>query len=288
MKRLRYLLLSIPLCAPLPGRADDRFHACLIEPFRKVEIRSPVEALISRIDVQRGSMVHENQVLVELDVSIEKAALAAATFRAAMEGEVKSAQTRVDYARAKLRRLKDLATRKLVSDQERDDAYSELRLAEAERLNAREKRALAGIEETRLLAEIERRRLRSPIDGVVMERRRHPGELAQTDNNAEAILELAQIDRLRVEVVLPTEHYGKVKTGDTGRVQLVEPLHGEYLAKVIVVDPVVDSASGTFGVRLELPNPGYTIPPGVKCRVRFAPGGEDLPSSGQVSMLPVR
>jgi multidrug efflux pump subunit AcrA (membrane-fusion protein) len=38
---------------------------------------------------------------------------------------------------------------------------------------------------------------------------------------------------------------------------------------VIVVDPVVDAASGTFGVRLELPNPEHAIPAGLKCRVRF-------------------
>ena len=34
-------------------------------------------------------------------------------------------------------------------------------------------------------------------------------------------------------------------------------------------DRVVDAASGTFGVRLELPNPGYRLPAGLKCKVRF-------------------
>jgi hypothetical protein len=32
---------------------------------------------------------------------------------------------------------------------------------------------------------------------------------------------------------------------------------------------VVDAASGTLGVRLELPNPGYRLPAGLKCKVRF-------------------
>ncbi|MEO7940445.1 MAG: hypothetical protein ABIR55_17585 [Burkholderiaceae bacterium] len=36
-----------------------------------------------------------------------------------------------------------------------------------------------------------------------------------------------------------------------------------------IVDKVVDSASGTFGVRLELPNPSGSITAGVKCKVRF-------------------
>jgi hypothetical protein len=38
---------------------------------------------------------------------------------------------------------------------------------------------------------------------------------------------------------------------------------------VTLMDRVIDPASGTFGVRLELPNPDYAIPSGLHCRVRF-------------------
>jgi multidrug efflux pump subunit AcrA (membrane-fusion protein) len=47
------------------------------------------------------------------------------------------------------------------------------------------------------------------------------------------------------------------------------PLKGTFKATVRIVDKVVDSASGTFGVRLDLPNPKGDIPAGVKCRVTF-------------------
>ena len=42
-----------------------------------------------------------------------------------------------------------------------------------------------------------------------------------------------------------------------------------YKAKVTIVDRVIDAASGTFGVRLELPNPKYRLPAGLKCKVSF-------------------
>jgi len=48
-----------------------------------------------------------------------------------------------------------------------------------------------------------------------------------------------------------------------------QPIGGSYTAQVQVVDLTVDAASGTFGVRLTLPNPGNRIPAGVKCRARF-------------------
>jgi hypothetical protein len=38
---------------------------------------------------------------------------------------------------------------------------------------------------------------------------------------------------------------------------------------VVIVDEVIDAASGTFGVRIELPNPSSLISSGLNCQVRF-------------------
>jgi membrane fusion protein (multidrug efflux system) len=47
------------------------------------------------------------------------------------------------------------------------------------------------------------------------------------------------------------------------------PVGGEYIAEVKIVDRVIDAASGTFGVRLELPNPNHRLQAGLKCKVIF-------------------
>ena len=80
---------------------------------------------------------------------------------------------------------------------------------------------------------------------------------------------LAEIDPLYVEVILPVSLYGQIKNGQRAQVFPEKPVGGVYDAAVKVVDRVVDGASGTFGVRLQLPNPGYRIPAGIKCRVKF-------------------
>ncbi len=41
------------------------------------------------------------------------------------------------------------------------------------------------------------------------------------------------------------------------------------IATIAVVDPVIDAASGTFNVRLDLPNPDGAIPGGLHCTVKF-------------------
>ena len=86
------------------------------------------------------------------------------------------------------------------------------------------------------------------------------------------VVELAQIDPLLVEVFAPLSLYGSIREGMLGKVVLEEPLGGEYDAVVIVVDRVVDAASGTFGVRLELPNPERVLPPGLSAAFASDPG----------------
>ena len=109
------------------------------------------------------------------------------------------------------------------------------------------------------------RRLRSPVRGVVVERILSPGDLA----GREPVLKIAQIDPLRVEVFAPISLLGKIRVGRKAQVRPEAPVGKVHSARVTVVDRVVDAASGTFGVRLELPNPRYRLPAGLKCKVRF-------------------
>jgi hypothetical protein len=52
---------------------------------------------------------------------------------------------------------------------------------------------------------------------------------------------------------MPVKTLGSVKVGMKGLVKPEPPVGGMYTAKVIVVDRVVDAASGTFGVRPSCP-----------------------------------
>jgi hypothetical protein len=47
------------------------------------------------------------------------------------------------------------------------------------------------------------------------------------------------------------------------------PIGGTYAATVTAVDHVLDAASGTFGVRLALPNPELLLPAGIRCKIVF-------------------
>jgi multidrug efflux pump subunit AcrA (membrane-fusion protein) len=68
---------------------------------------------------------------------------------------------------------------------------------------------------------------------------------------------------------VPTAYYGQIRNGSKARVRPEKPIGGTYDATVTVVDRVLDAASGTFGVRLALPNPDLRLPAGIRCKVEF-------------------
>jgi multidrug efflux pump subunit AcrA (membrane-fusion protein) len=72
-----------------------------------------------------------------------------------------------------------------------------------------------------------------------------------------------------VDIVLPVAQAGRVRAGAPVVVRPEAPFEGVYRATVKAVDRVMDSASGTFRVRLELPNPRGDVPAGVRCTAQF-------------------
>jgi RND family efflux transporter MFP subunit len=243
-------------------------HDCLIEARQSIEVRSSVEGVIDTIRVQRGDLIKQGMLLATLSSGPERAALDLARSRASMEGELKSAEARVELTRKKWERAEELQKKNFVSVNALDEAAAEYRLAQEQVRAAKENRRLAELDVKRAEEVLAQRSIKSPVNGVVVDILLRPGEL-MSSNQKNPIMKLVEIDPLNVELVLPVSRFGSIKIGQRAQVLPEEPVGGNYSAQVEVVDPVVDAASGTFGVRLRLPNPGNRIPAGVKCRARF-------------------
>ncbi len=254
----------------LAGKVIAGEFDCIIEPSRSVDVRAASEGLIEKVWVDRGDVVKSGQVLVTLDSGVERAATDAARYRSTMQGRIKTGESRVEFSTTKYLRREKLAGQSFISLHDRDEALTEKRLAEAELVEARDDRRLAEIEHRRLSEQLRLRTLKSPINGVVVDRLLHAGELADNRDLRKPILRLADVATLYVEVLMPLDAFGKLAMGQTADVLPEVPVGGRHKATVKVIDRVHDPASGTFGVRLELPNPGLKIPAGIKCKASFA------------------
>jgi membrane fusion protein, multidrug efflux system len=210
----------------------------LLEPHRVIKVGSPQQGVLASVDVERGDTVKAGQVIATLQSEVEKATM-----------DLKKASK--EFTDRKRQRLESLFTKELIAANDMDEAETGRAVADAEYRHAS--------------AVVSRMSIRSPINGVVVERYLSQGEYVEN----QPILKVAQIDPLNVEVILPSSRYRQIKLG--ARVQVIpeDPQKGQYTAQIKIIDRVIDAASGTFGVRLELPNPNQRIPAGLKCKVIF-------------------
>lgn len=254
---------------------------CLIEPAQIVELASPVIGLLDKVLVKRADRVGKGQVVATLESRAEQAAVELARFKSEQIGPIAMAENKIEFAKRKFGRRQSMAREKLMAAQESDDAEAELRLAESELKVASENRQLAKLEHQQQTSLLNLRALRSPFDGVVVDQMAYPGEVVEPGSNKKAVLKLAQLDPLRIHVVLPKDLFGKVAGGMAADVVPETPAKARYTAKVKSVDRLVDAASGTFVVLLEMQNPKLDIPAGIRCKANF-PGIDGLSPRGPI------
>ena len=253
---------------------------CVVEPHMVVDLSTQIDSIVETMHVERGDLVEKDQILVTLDSGVERAAVASAQARADANADIRAGQVNVAFAERREERVQSLLEDDAVSTDQFDEVETETRLARLQLDQAEEATRLAHLELHRAEETLRRHTIRSPIDGVVVQRYLSPGESVRF----QPMLRLAQIDPLRVEVIVPVSAFGKISVGQRAIVQPEEPMVGNYQAKVTIVDLVADAASGTFRVALDLPNPDYSLPSGLKCMVQFldddaTPLQSDAPNS---------
>lgn len=243
---------------------------CLIEPERVAEIGSPVVGVIDAVRVDRGDTVSAGQALAVLRADVERANLGVAEARARLEADIGAASANLVLARQRLERAQQLHAVNFVSRQALEQANAEHEVALQRLAQAKEHTEVLARELGVVKAQLSLRTLRSPFQGVVVDRFMNPGERVEE----KPLLRIAMIDPLRVEVMLPVAHYGSIAAGASLTVHPDLPNAEPLSARVTRIDKVVDAASNTFRVRLSLPNPGNKLPAGLRCRV-------DLPNAAE-------
>ncbi len=248
-------------------QVTDAGFECLIQPMIVLKLGTPVPGVIHEVLVDRGAEVKKGDVVARLESGVETAAVELAKARADNYTSVEAARARLEFLERKSDRMARLRKGDNVALSTADEASTAARVAESELHEAEINLNLAKLDLERASEVLKQRTIRSPIDGVVVERSLGPGEYIFEQAH---LLTVSQIDPLRVEVYVPLSQFGKINTGMKAEVFPEEPVGGKYSAVVTIVDKVFDAASGTIGVRLELPNPDHKLPAGLRCHVRFA------------------
>jgi RND family efflux transporter MFP subunit len=260
------LVTGMPLLSTAQSPESGQKQDCVIKPKSTVKLGSPEQGILAEVFVTRGDKVKKGDLVARLDTAVEQLEAELARLKARNTVDVRSGEAQFEYRKKEASRLETLRVQKTVPETTYDQAVIEQRLAQLQVDSATTQKHIAEVEYQRVKAHLDRRSIRSPVDGVIVEVNLSPGEYVYEQT---PIMSIAEIDPLYVEVFIPVIRYGSVATGMLAEVSPEEPIGGNYHAKVTVVDDVFDPASRTFGVRLEMPNTDYALPAGLRCTVQF-------------------
>lgn len=243
--------------------------SCVLTPSRTVDVASPTEGVLAAVLVERGDRVAAGQPLARVESSIEEAALAAARHRAQSDAAILSRAAQLREAEQRLAQTETLRARGVAAETQFNQVVAEVAVARALLREAQDQRETARLEVRRAEALLALRTIRAPIDGVVLDRRLDAGEYA---SEQAPVVTVVAVDPLHAEILLPSEALGAVEVGARVEVAAAGPRPAGAQGVVTVVDPVVDPASRTFGVRVAVPNPAGALDAGLRCAVSFEAG----------------
>lgn len=266
-----WLLLWLGAAAPAYAQQP---LGCLIEPDFVAEVGSQVVGVIESINVERGQRVAKGQVVAMLRADVERAAVGVARSRSDAVADMQAASANAAFSQQRVDRAKGLLAQNFISEQAYDQIKTEADVATQKLAQAREQRRLAQRELELATSQLAMRTVRSPVNGIVIERYMSVGERIEE----KPMLRIAVVDPLRVQVIAPSSMYGRVQMNAMATIIPELANAAPVSARVILIDKVLDSASNTFRVTLTLPNPGNTLPAGLRCRAEFGTDTQAKPA----------
>jgi membrane fusion protein (multidrug efflux system) len=246
---------TVPIYSEFVAQTDAR---------ETVEIRARVQAFLEAQHFTEGTIVKKDQLLFTLDKREYEAKLLQA------KSQLEGALARLGKAETDERRLKPLAERRAVPQQDYDNAAANLDTARAGVSAARA--AVVGSE-----LDLSYCTIRSPIAGLIGKRLVSPGNLV---GKGEATLldTVSSIDPIHVNATISESEYLRFFADYQRRGAIQTPLElvladgsvFPHKGKIVIVDRAVDQKTGTLKIAAEFPNPDGQLRPGQFGRVRAA------------------
>lgn len=253
---------------------------CVINPYQVVDLASSVPGVLEKIYVDKSDFIERGEVAATLESAVERSSVVLAEARAAIQSEVQVSAVNLDFDGRRKVRMDALYAKKTVSIEIKDEAEREHSLSKWRLQQAKDLKGIRQLELLRAQKQLEQKTIRTPIAGFVLQRFKEAGEYVED----QPIMRIAQLDPLYVEAVVPIDLHGRISKDMRAQVYVqssTTQAPEAYEARVSTVDKVGDASTGTYAIRLTLPNPDFQILAGVKCSIKFADGVVAAPASGQ-------
>jgi HlyD family secretion protein len=188
-----------------------------IQPTSQVEVSSELSGTIRRVFVDYNSMVKAGQVVAELDTDKFMANLDSSRAKLnAAKASVATAEVTVGEMTREYARKKTLAAAKYVSPQDLETAKAIYDRAVAALTSAKAEVGVAAADVTLNESNLNKTRILSPIDGIVLKRNVDPGQTVAASFQAPVLFTIAEdLRRMEVQVDVDEADVGKVQEGQS-------------------------------------------------------------------------
>ncbi len=272
-------LLSMLLV--FPCKADPGTVLGYLEPYRSIDMDVAEVGVIGEIFVEEGDTVEKGEALISLNNSVLEAQLEIARIQSESTAAMTVAQADLDVAQERYSKLSKLRSSGTAHSSEVARALAEKKKAEGQLSIASEEQKIAGFRVDEIEAQIEKRLLRSPIRGIVLEINRDIAETATASggaNPAKPLVRVAEIERLKLVVHAPAARADQLEKGKVMPVRVLQQssltLDRENSAidttgTIEFVSPAIDPSSETIRTRLVLDNADGVLRSGSHALVLF-------------------
>ncbi len=253
---------TVTLSRELPGRTV---------PYLVAEVRPQATGIVKERLFVEGALVKAGQPLYQLDDSLYRAEAASA--RAALA----RAEATLNTATLNARRSVELLKIEAVSRQDDENAQAARQQAEADVAAARAVLDRAQIN-------LAYARIASPISGRIGKSSVTPGALL-TANQEAALATVQQLDPMYVDVTQSSSELlelrrqlasGRMKAADIPvEIVLEDASRHAHKGKLAFSETTVDPATGSYTLRIVVPNPDQVLLPGIYIRAVVGSGTRD-------------
>ena len=263
-------LFSIPLIcicvsATVFAQSTDLDYATIsgfTEPYRSIEVAAAEMGTISEVEVVEGQAISAGDILARLNEAVHEASLGMAKEKLEAKGRRNSAQAELKMQEDRYLKLIGLYQRGNASQIEVDRAKAQFEVAKASLESVDDDFRIATFEFQRAKAQLELRRLRSPIDGVVTRVHKETGEFVSASDPV--VVSVVQLNPLKSIFSVPQSAVKQLRSGDQVDVQVGRD-RVSAMGVVEFVSPTTDAQSGTCRVTVKIDNTDGQLQSGDVC-----------------------
>lgn len=230
-----------------------------------VDIAPRTGGRLLSVNVQLGDSVRRGQAIAKVeDREIAEQVRQAEASMEVSKATIRQREADLKVAELNFDRSKNLYSRQLLAKQALDDAESRYlaAVAQVDLAKAQQAQNEARLQELRF--NLQNTTVVSPVNGFVGKRNVDPGAMVNTNT---AIASVVEISRLKLVVNVVEKDLRMVNAGDVGVVE-VDAYPGEkFNGRIARVAPVLDPATRTAPIEIEIPNGDNRLKPGMYARI---------------------